>query len=550
MDKTSCKKKIAGLAEDYFDYISRNYPVMCLSDEFYFFPRAKKAREHLSSLESLNKEKIKQDISFVKNLQARLRKLNIKDTDIEAEIDFTLLSQTISTFLREFGETRIWQVNPILYLKIILFGIEHVIGQSYFLRSDTEGCLLSRIKQVPRLLNEAKSNLRNIPQGYLKTAIEAAESSTGYFKNLSCTRLKSSRLTELTGSINKTLDSLSDFKKALRKKVSSRDFFIKDKTLLRQILRHSFSYKRGLDDIFRIASEELRNTRKELAETAGRINPKKSWQEILYQYDINLQEPKELLNLYVVQAEKIKKFLKGKSIMTIPKTQKVIIKETPSYLRPLRASASYACPVTGNRREPAFFYITPDFGKPARSKKKFYSSVHNEYIFVTAHETYPGHHLLDSIRRSLKNPLRQQLESPLFYEGWASYSERLIKESGYINAPEQKIVGLRRQAWRAVRAMLDVGIRINKFKLTDAESALKNLGYNPSIVKSMLRHYLLTPGYQLCYTIGKFELERLQKKFVPKTGLKDFHDNVLSSGQIPFYLLEKRLEGSLCRKNS
>lgn len=184
------------------------------------------------------------------------------------------------------------------------------------------------------------------------------------------------------------------------------------------------------------------------------------------------------------------------------------------------------------------------------SKGRMLDNIHNEYIFVTAHETYPGHHLLDSIRRGLKNPIRQQIESPLFYEGWASYAERLIDQLGYTKNPLQGMVGLKRQAWRAVRAMLDVGIRINRLKSEDAKDLLKGLGYSPRIVKSMLKAYLLSPGYQLCYTLGKFEIDRLKRKFCSKLGLKKFHDFLLGGGQIPFDLIEKRILKSLRRKNS
>ena len=96
--------------------------------------------------------------------------------------------------------------------------------------------------------------------------------------------------------------------------------------------------------------------------------------------------------------------------------------------------------------------------------------------------------------------------------------------------------------------MLDVGIRINKLKVEDAAKLLKGLGYEPSLVKLMVKHYILLPGYQLCYTIGKFEIDRLKKKFSAKLGLKRFHDFLLQGGQIPFDLIETRME-QLCRKN-
>ena len=258
----------------------------------------------------------------------------------------------------------------------------------------------------------------------------------------------------------------------------------------------------------------------------------------------------DLLHLYADQIAKIKNFLIDADAVTIPATQKIRVLQTPPHLEPIRASASYSCPITKNRKEPAFFFISPYFTEGEnRSKKIILDNLHHEYIFVTAHETYPGHHLLDFNRLMLKNPIRRQIESPLFYEGWASYAEGLVDELGYIREPEQRLFGLKRRAWRAIRAMLDIGLRTKRLSLGRAGRLFRDIGYSPRIVKTMLEHYSLTIGYQLCYTIGKFEIEKLKKQFIGDLGLKKFNDLLLQGGQIPFHLVKKRLEHVRC-KNS
>ncbi|MGD9014615.1 MAG: DUF885 family protein, partial [Candidatus Omnitrophota bacterium] len=270
------------------------------------------------------------------------------------------------------------------------------------------------------------------------------------------------------------------------------------------------------------------------------IQPAKSWQKILANYKLKIRSKKELLSLYSSQINGLRDFLVKSDLIRIPRMQNIEVRQTPLYLAPIRASASYSCPLSKNQKESAFFYISINHIK---------ENIHQEYIFVTAHETYPGHHLLDSIRRNIQNPIRQQIESPLFYEGWASYAERLIDEFGYEKHSWQRLVGLRRQAWRAIRAKLDVGIRINKMQPSEAADELRWLGYSTERVKAMLRHYLLTCGYQLCYTIGKFEIENLRNKFVPLMGIKNFHSCLLSAGQLPFDSIKKRMERQ-CKMNS
>ena len=503
---------VIGIAQDYFDYMARNYPVMCLSDEFYFFPRAKKAIEYPDILDSLNEDKIKQDISRIKSLKSFLEKTSSPDADIETHIDFALLKQSLSSFLREFDQVKIWQVDPSIYLKVSLLGCSRP-GNTFH----------KRISQIPRLLDEGRMNLKKVPSAYLEVAKEMADASIAYLGSADFSNTE-------TKSIKKAIDALEGFKRFLIKMPSKEDIF-RDRALIENILRDSFSCNKDLKEIFEIAYEEYRKTLEELKDVASGVKTGAGWKDILSEHSITAKTPEALLAMYADEIKKLKEFIKEKDAITIPDTQDIAVKFTPRFLRPIRASASYSSPATEDRREPAYFYITADF-----------SNVHNEYLFVSAHETYPGHHLLDSIRRSIKNPIRQQVESPLFYEGWASYSERLIDRLGYIKDPVHKLLGLKRQAWRAVRAMLDVGIRIDKLKFKEAEGLLIDLGYEPKIAKFMFRHYALSPGYQLCYTIGKFEIDRLRQKFSSKLGLKKFHDLLLQGGEAPFGLIEKRLE--------
>lgn len=562
MAKFDIEKQIIKISEDFFCYMARNYPVMCSSDEFYFFPRAKESVKSLSFLDSLDEQKLKQDISYVRNLKSSLEGLNYEDVDLEAQIDSELLRQSMSTFLREFQELKIWQIDPSLYLKISLFGTDQILTRFSYVKRNFDDSLWQRVSQIPRLLNEAKDNLKEVPLAHLEVAMEMVEASIDYFKTSFFhieNKEKRFAIKGLNTLTKKALKSLEDFKRFLIKRPSRRAF-IKDRQFVEGILTDSFSYNRSLEEAFEIALEEYLKTLKQLAHIARKLDPKKTWQQILSAYRIDVKDENVLLELYSTHIERIRDFIIEKDAITIPPTQNIMVAQTPQFMKPLRASASYSSPVTDDSRELAYFYITADFEKgdksPAKvlgrgkpSKRHLFNNIHNEYIFVTAHETYPGHHLLDSIRRRIANPIRQQVESPLFYEGWASYAERLVDQLGYIKSPLQQLIGLKRQAWRAVRAMFDVGMRIDKLNFKDAEKLLRSLGYASGMAKSMLRHYVLSPGYQLCYTIGKFEIERLRGQFSSKLGLKKFHDFLLQGGQLPFDLIEKRMRSQLCREN-
>ena len=542
MTDNRSSKQIEMLSKNYFDYLAGRYPIMCSCDEFYFFPRVKGSIEFLNITDDLDAQKINQDITYIKNLKNLLEKIKIDERNLDPLTDLTLLKQSMSSFLREFEELRIWSFDPTLYLKIGLLGLEQLISRFQFIKNNIELPMIRRLSSINRLLKQAKVNLRAASPGHLQVATELSQAAINYLGQLPIFFKKSPLLSKRINALNRAnIKGLNDYKYFL-KKLPPLKAGGSNKYKINGILKNFYAYPGNPREIFEIAHHEYQVSLEELTKTAQGINPSLSWQEILKRYKFYIDSTDMLLKSYSNKIKEIKKFLKNNSIFTIPESQAIKVRLTPEFLKPIRASASYVSPLTDDPREPAYFYITADYDQDKKGKRGLIKDIHNEYVFVTAHETFPGHHLLDTYRRKMKNPIRQQIEIPLFYEGWASYVEKLIIEAGFIKDPLQKMIGLKRQAWRAVRAMLDSATKVNKFSFHEASTALENLGYHPYIVKAMLRHYMLTCGYQLCYTIGKFEFERLKKKFAPRLGLKKFHEIILQGGQIPFELLKKRME--------
>jgi uncharacterized protein (DUF885 family) len=78
----------------------------------------------------------------------------------------------------------------------------------------------------------------------------------------------------------------------------------------------------------------------------------------------------------------------------------LMVRHIPSYLKSLRATASCQAPLTGDTQGHGIFYVTPgldDLGV---------ISAHCPYF--SAHETYPGHHILDHLRIHHPNPIRRR----------------------------------------------------------------------------------------------------------------------------------------------
>ena len=159
-----------------------NFPVMCSNDEFHLFPRVEEAHLYLDRLDNLNSQKITQSLSRVRGLLSSLEKSRPSICDLDTEIDFRLLSQSMRTFLREFGRLKTWQMDPAMYIKIYLLGIDELLSKIKLSGTERLDAVVSRIRKGGDLLEDARRNLKKIPQLHKATALELITASVDYLK--------------------------------------------------------------------------------------------------------------------------------------------------------------------------------------------------------------------------------------------------------------------------------------------------------------------------------------------------------------------------------
>ncbi len=239
------------------------------------------------------------------------------------------------------------------------------------------------------------------------------------------------------------------------------------------------------------------------------------------------------MELFEKQVQDLRRFFYTQDIIPYPSGENLHVLQTPSYLKSLRATASYRAPLTRNAGDHGIFYVTPG--------KEDLELTASHCTYLTAHETYPGHHILDHLRIHYSNPIRRQIESPLFYEGWACYAEGLLDELGYVQNPREQLIGLKRQLWRNLRAALDVELQTGTITLDQAAKKIEALGFSAQRAQRQVRRFCLTPGYQLCYSMGMHEILGLRERFSPPLESENFHKTLLGGGQLPFHLVERRL---------
>lgn len=535
---------VKDLAEDFFKFLSKSFPIMCASDEFLFLPRAQAAGQYLDLVDNLHEEFVIETISILKGFQRDFDRLSLKDISIEEFTDLELLKTSIAGALIELEVYQNWRHNPLLYLKIAFIGLDQAWTKPASSDKERRDRTRTRLIGIPRLLKQAMSNLERVPMIHLKAALTVLRDGSEYLKEIVRSQ-KEGALFIGERNLNNILNSLEDFEKFLQEIVPNNDRHFYRPVLI-EILREHYRSLRTLPEIFQMAEQEMQENLAQLKKIGSEIGSGKSWLDL---YDTYM--PHELANmdtqsLYGREIESLSYFFQKNGFPRTNLQESFELCETPTYLRSIRSSASFSAALNTQAGEKDFFYITTRFPRKRnqRENNALKNRLHREYKFLSAHEVIPGHHQLDYQRRKQKNFIRRQIESPLFYEGWAYYAETLLSEYGYVEDLWSRLIDHKRRLWRAARCKIDVGMNTGILSREEALQILTEMGFNAGEAARQMNRIQVNPGYQICYTLGRHEIMNLRQSYGKQLGLNRFHHKLLEGGELPFQLIERRFKFS------
>ena len=530
------------LASHYFDNLAVRFPVMCASDEFHFLPRVQAASKYYDRLDDLEAGAIDECVDQLRSFRQDLNRLTADEKDLETLIDLDLLKANIAGILIELEQNKSWRHNPLLYLKIVFVGIDHALTKPAPNARERKDRTLKRISAIPKLLNQAVDNIDGVPETYHRAARAMLHDGKQYFLK-TVDDFCEQHPDLFSEGFQKALTALIDFDTYLKGNPPVPDHRFKMPSLEASLKDHFLSVL-SLDEVFQIAVDEWQENLDQLEKLQSKIDPRQSWQDLYHDFCPDLGEM-DTFALYRRETELLRHFFGNHGFREEDLCAPLVITATPYYLKSVRSAASFGAAFSSDAREKSFFYITtqlPQNESSCHEDDLLKRRLHREYKFLTAHETIPGHHLLDSIRRRLENPVRRQIESPLYYEGWAYYAESLLTEIGYVQNPMEYLVDYKRRLWRSARCQIDVGLHADFITITDAVELLTTAGFSPEEAQRQIYRFQLNPGYQLCYSLGRYEIMRLKKAYENQMGSEQFHAFLLEGGELPFHWIEKRFQ--------
>ncbi|MFQ5996804.1 MAG: DUF885 family protein [Dehalococcoidales bacterium] len=521
---------VEGVGDRVFEYLARTFPVSCESDEFFYFPQVRLTEPQWGTWDCFSSESVTEIVRRLSAWEDELDMLALNQSDLEVQIDIALLQKLARTLREQLSEVRIWESQPTFYLTLVCIGLVEAM------ESEDPAAKHERARNLPAFLEQASRNLKDVPVLFRDIGLEMVSDTRNYLIFLENT------LPEL----KHTLAALDRFDDAL-KKVATREDFLLPRDLLERVIRFHINCNLDIQGVNHVLDQEINDMRQILDKEARNLVseqfnmpcPHPLWSEALQSIPIPTVRKERLIGLFREEVNKLAKHClkQGLVSQSLVSSCPVHVASMPSFLFAIRIGASYSIapkhPPSGGK-----FYVRTKY--IADKAQRGYL---REYKMTCAHETYPGHHLLDTSRWNLSRTLRRAVEQPIFYEGWACFAEELMKLTGYFSDPSDRLLLAKRRFQHAIRSKVDIGLQTGAMSIPTAAEHLKETGISTERAMFSARKYTLNPGYQLCYTLG---LRRFLDLFHRYGGdnLPKFVHMVLNQGEIHFADLEKILQNT------
>src|SRR5213596_209783 len=479
-------------------------------------------------------------------------------------IDLRILQAAVKKDLFETQDMSIFERNPMVYAGAA--DVNVYIKRNFAPLDDRVRSLAAIESQIPNILIAARTNLNEtLPKPFVELAIQIARGSADFLKKdlvAAVSGVKDEQVRVAFQEANrKAANALNDYAAWLeREKLpkASLDFAL-DEEKFSRFLAQTELVDLSPQKILEIGMAQLKAEQDAFAEAAKKIDPNKSPIEVFKQIQSEHPTPDKLIPDVAKDLDKIRKYVLGHHLVSIPSDVRAKVKETPQYLRATSFASMDTPGPFEKRATEAYYYVTPTQENWPEKEKQEWLTAFNYYTsdVVSIHEAYPGHYVqFLCLNASPASKVEKIFGSYAFVEGWAHYCEKMMLDEGYGSstnstpseddvkrAAKYRMAQADEALLRLCRLCVSIKIHTQKMSLDEATKFLRdNCYYEEKPARQEAMRGTFDPGY-LNYTFGKLQILKVRDDYKAQQGdefsLQKFHNELLNHGMPPIRLLRE-----------
>jgi len=494
--------------------------------------------------------------------------------DPEDAADWQLIDDQIGLSLLELDKIQSYRHNPTVPVELIGNALFLPLTQEYAPKDVRIGHVLSRMQQIPRLLDQVKPYLSDPDPVWVSTAIQENEGNIGLIEDTIAGEIPAgSPLRKQYDEIAPTsIAALKSFSQWLQNDLGKRPTqatFRLGKELYDEKFRLVMETDVTPEQLLADAEQGLKSVRAEMLQLAlpmhkqmypnhgdhndlqGRDRENLIIGEVLQRISDDHCKRDQLLQTVEADLEGIKQFIREKKIVSLSDRDNLKVIPTPVFMRGTYSVAGFHSAPPLEPKAEAEYWVTPIDPKIPDDKAESHLREYNNYTlkWLTIHEALPGHYIqfehLNNIQPERRRLLRTLGANGAYVEGWAEYIAQVMMDEGFLNNdPKFRLVMRKIRLRLLANTILD--IRMQTMNMTDAQAMelmTKDSFQTQAEADGKLQRAKLTSTQLPTYYVGLREWLAFRQRYQAAAGknfnLLKFHDLVLDQGPLPVPVVEK-----------
>ena len=475
----------------------------------------------------------------------------------ESAGDLEVLTSSIQGRLLELQNIKTWRTDPDVYISDLSYGIFLIMRRNFAPPADRLRSVISREREIPRVLEAARQNISNPPKVYTQVALQQMPDNIKFFQNdvpEAFRQVQDPRLlAEFKASNDAAIEALSKYQDFMQKDLlpaSNGDFRLGAENFRKKLL-YDEMVDIPLDRLLEIGYADLRRNQQQFKKVAAQIDPHRSPEAVLADLRQDHPPADHLLQSIRDTLGGLRQFIEQHKIITIPSEVPPIVEETPPFARALTTASMDTPGAYETKATEAMFNVTlpaPDW-KPEKVEQWMQGFNRGTIISTAIHEVYPGHYTQFLWLQSAPSKTRKLLYNTSNAEGWAHYTEQMMLDEGYgDHDPRLRLGQLLDALLRNARFIVGIEMHTGRMTLEQGQEFFVKEGFQvPPVAEVEARRGTSDPTY-LYYNLGKLQILKLREDYRKQQGskftLQEFHDRFMRQGSVPMKIIRKNMLGS------
>jgi len=531
-------------------------------------PKTGKKIELDSELDDMSLKAMDEQRVFYAHWRERFRtETPPEKLDPQDAADWHLIDDQIGLNLLEFDKIQNYRHNPTVPIELIGNALFLPLTQSYAPHDVRVGHVLSRMQQIPRLLDQVKAYLTDADPIFVSTAISENEGNIGLIeddvaKEIPAGSPLKTKYDQVAPPAIAALKSFSAWlKDDLGKRPSNRTWRL-GKEFYDQKFRLVMETDVTPEALLADAERDLKDVRAEMlglalpmhaqmfpdhgdhSDLSGRERENKIIGEVLQKISDDHCQPDQLQATVQHDLTGIIDFIREKKIVSLSTRDNLKVIPTPAFMRGVYSVGGFHSAPPLEPHAEAEYWVTPiDPAAPAAATESRLRE-YNKYTleWLSLHEGLPGHYVqaehANSIQPESRRLLRALFGNGAYVEGWAEYGAQVMMDEGFLNHDPRFRMMMRKIRLRLLaNTILDV--KMQTMGMTDEQAMdlmTKDAFQTQAEAQGKLLRAKLTSTQLPTYYVGLREWMAVRKEFQAKAGknfdMLKFHDAVLDQGAL------------------